>query len=284
MKYRAFVKIVETGSITRAAKELGYSQPGISHMINALEKEVGFSLFKRVGNQMKPTENSKKLLEYCYQLIHEEDLLKDAVQEINGLCTGTIKIGALNSMIVNFVPKIIKKFSSEYPSINIILQEYATTELCMSLRSGSTDLAFMTDESPVGFEFSPLFEDPLCLAVHKNHPFAAYEKLSVSYLNGCDFIMPTSGWDDLVLMIQKRYPFTPTICHYTASDTAGLAMVAQELGVYVISEMQMSLLPENVVARKFREPIARTMGICAKSLKATTPAIKRFITTTYNMV
>ena len=60
IKYKAFIKIVECGNFTRAAKELGYSQPGISHMIDALEKEFGFSLLLRNKDTITPTENGQR--------------------------------------------------------------------------------------------------------------------------------------------------------------------------------------------------------------------------------
>ena len=74
-KYRAFIKVVELGSLTKAAKQLGYSQPGISHMIDSLEAEMGFPLLIRNKDSIVPTESGKKILYYCHQIIKNEDSL-----------------------------------------------------------------------------------------------------------------------------------------------------------------------------------------------------------------
>lgn len=284
IKYRAFIKVIETGNITKAAKELGYSQPGISHMINSLEKELGFQLLIRNRDFIQPTEDGKRILECCYKIINEENRLKETAQSINGVTSGTIRIGALNSMLVNFIPETVHEFSVKFPNIETIIHEFSVPELCEALQKGNIDIAFTTDDIPQGFEFLQLFEDPLCLAVHKNHPFAGYEIIPVSYLNGCDFIMPSPGWDELVTMIMKKHPFTPTTRHYVASDTVGISMVSASLGVFVISSLQKKLLSNDVVTVSFKEKITRKLGICVKSFKHVTPALSEFITVTHGMI
>ena len=123
IKYQAFIKAVELGSMSKAAEELGYSQPGISHMISSLEKELGFPLLIRKKDTLIPTENGRKILYYCYQIVKNENGLIDTAASINGLLTGEIRIGALNSMLVDFVPKVAAIFSDTYPGISMQLME-----------------------------------------------------------------------------------------------------------------------------------------------------------------
>jgi DNA-binding transcriptional LysR family regulator len=143
------------GSLTKAAKQLGYSQPGISHMIDSLEKEAGFPLLIRNKDQIVPTENGKKVLYYCYQIIKNENYLQETISSINGLLTGTIKIGSYNSMIVNFVPKVIHAFASTYSNIEIHLKEQAFADFQENLPRGIIDIGFMNEFVPKGFEFIP---------------------------------------------------------------------------------------------------------------------------------
>ena len=62
IKYRAFIKVVEQNSITKAAKELCYSQPAISRMIDSLEDDIGFALLNRNKDSITITENGKVIL------------------------------------------------------------------------------------------------------------------------------------------------------------------------------------------------------------------------------
>lgn len=276
-KYRAFIKIVELGSLTKTAKQLGYSQPGISHMIDSLEAEIGFPLLIRNKDSMVPTENGKKILHYCNQIIKNEDSLQETALSINGLISGNIKIGALNSMLVNFVPKVVCDFSSAYPNIEIQIREHSFMEIQDCLRNGTIDIGFMNEYVPKGFEFIPLFQDPVCLVMRYDHPLASYEKVPVGALNGCDFLMPLPGYDDELNAVLQKEPFSPNIKHYVASDAAVIEMVSNNLGVSVLSRLQVKLLPDTVISKDFAGDFYRTLGIAVKLLKNATPALKEFI-------
>ena len=106
----------------------------------------------------------------------------------------------------------------------------------------------MSSFSLKGYDFIPLFKDPVCIAMHEDHPFTKYDKVPISALNGCDFIMPLKGWDDLVNIIIEKQSFTPNIRHYVASE------------------------------------FYRTMGICTRSLKYVSPALKEFINAAQQIV
>ena len=284
IKYRAFIEVVETGSITRAAKNLGYSQPGISYMIDTLEKEIGFPLLIRSKDNVQPTKDGARILYHCKQIVNNEDDLLETAKAINGLMEGTIYLAAQNSMIINIVPHIISRFSKSFSGITVNLIELPFEGFPRVLQSGDVDMGFMSEAKLKGFEFHPLFKDPLCLIMHKDHPFARYEKIPVENLNGCDFIMPMPGWDDTVKMVTDKYPFTANIKYEVASDTAGIALTAENQGVYIMSNLQTSLLPDNVVHRPFEEDYYRTMGYMVKTLKNATPSLSEFVKVTEHVV
>lgn len=277
IKYYAFVKVVELGCISKAATTLGYSQPGLSHILRSFEKDLGFPLLVRSNDLIKPTENGKKILNYCYQLIETENNLKETVASINGILTGTIRIGAPNSLLVGFVPDLINKFTAIYPNVELFIRENTLLETQKNLRNGSIDIAFLTDAVSGTFKFYPLFQDRICLAIHKDHSLSAYEKISASLLSECDFIMQMQDWNDIANIVLKNQNFTPKIKHHSASDAASFAMVANNMGVYIISKLQECLLPKNVVIKEFEEDFHRTVGICIKSIKGATPIHKEFI-------
>lgn len=277
IKYKAFIKIVECGNFTRAAKELGYSQPGISHMIDALEKEFGFSLLLRNKDTITPTEDGRKILQYCYRLVQDEKELLETVDSINGLMSGTIRVGALNSLVLQFIPDVIVNFSRAFPDIEVMLREFASDEGMSALNDGRIDLLFSTDNLQKQMEFIPLFTDPICLIMHEEHPFTTMKRIPVNSLKSCDFIMPEEGWDDLARPLIDAIGSIPHIRHMTASDTASIALVSRGMGVFPISRLQTARLPDNVVWREFKEDFHRNMGIGLRSLKSAPPAQKEFV-------
>lgn len=279
IKYRAFVKTVELGSITKAAEFLGYSQPGLSHILTAFEERVGFSLLIRSKSAVEPTEDGKKLLPYCYKVIEAEDEFLNMTDSINGILSGSLRIGAPNSMLVNIVPKITSEFHKVYPNVEVLIHENTLVDTKKTLQNCKIDVAFLTDQVSGDFSFYPLFEDKICLAMHKNHPFAQYKAVPSKMLNGCAFIMQMSGWDDIARVVLDKANVKPDIKHYSASDAASFAMVSNYLGVYIISELQIPLLPNNVVAREFEEDFKRTIGVAVKSSKHATSVQREFINT-----
>lgn len=284
IKYRAFIEVVETGSITKAAKRLGYSQPGISYMIDSLEKEIGFPLLIRSKDNVQPTKDGARILYHCKQIVNNEDDLLETAKAINGLMEGTIYIASQNSMLVNVVPRILSRFTRSFSGITVNLEELPFNAFAPFFQRGDIDMGFMSQIKLKGFEFHPLFKDPLCLVMHKDHPFARHEKVPASSLNGCDFIMPIAGWDDTVKMVMEKCPFTANIRYEVASDTAAMALTAENQGVYIMSNLQTSLLPEDVVFRPFAEDYFRVMGYTVKTIKNATPALSEFIKTTDHVV
>lgn len=277
IKYRAFIKVVELGSITKAARELGYSQPGVSHMLDSLEEEIGFPLLIRSRDLIRPTEDGKKILYYCREIIKNEDSLKETADSVKGLLSGNIRIGALNSMLIKFVPGVVNEFYKAYPNISIQVHEMSSQDMKKALISGNIDIGFMSDIVPGGFDFCPLFRDSVFLTMTSKHPLASYSVIDIDDLNGRDFIMPLPGWDDLVAAINEKKSFTPNVRHYVASDVAGISMSANDLGLYVISSLQTSLVTDEIVLRKLDGDVGRNLGMTIKSLKNTTPALKEFI-------
>lgn len=277
IKYKAFVKVAELGSLTKAAEVLGYSQPGISHMISSLEADIGFPLFHRSRDSCTITESGKELLYYCTQIIKNETYLQDTVESLKGLLTGSIRIGSVSSMLINFVPKVIYRFSTTYSNINIQLKERTFEEIQTDLRNGTIDVGFTSDNIHKSFEFIPLLEDPICIILPHGHPFTAYDTIPISILNGCDFIMPAQGFDDVIHIITDKTSFMPNIKYTVGSDIAAIGMVSNNLGVSVMSKRQTQLLADSVIVKDFSEDFHRTLGISLKSLKHSPPALKTFV-------
>lgn len=276
-KYRAFIKVVELSNITKAAKALQYSQPAISRMIDSLEDEIGFPLLNRSKDSLTPTENGKIILKHCYQIVQAEDELQMAADAIKDILTGDIRIGAFNCMLMYLLPQVLAEFSAAHSLIHIHLQEISFHSSWELLKSGQIDLAFMNQDIPSGFEFRPLFQDPLGIIVNTDHPLAFREKVPVEELSQYDLIMPQPGWDAMFQYVIRQRPFIPNAKHYVASDNAGIAMAANSMGIFILSQMQATSLPSNVVFRPFEENLFRTLGICVKSFKETSPALKEFI-------
>lgn len=278
IKYRAFIKVAESGSISQAAKELGYSQPGVTHMIDALEAEIGVPLLIRSKRSIRITDDGVCILDHCRKILNEYDNMIESSESLRGLSSGVIKIASLSSMMVSLVPEIVDKYANAYPNIKIYLHEMLTTqEMHDALTGGKVDIAFMTGEVPHGFQFVHLIDDPLCIAVNKVHPYAVMDKIPAASLNNSNLIMPTPGWNDMVEQIHSIHGNNNHTKYYVGSDTAGLSMVERNFGLYVISALQKPLLPNNVTAKELKENYYRPLGYCIRTLNNMRPSVSEFV-------
>ena len=276
-KYRAFVTVVESGNLTKAASLLGYSQPGISHMVDSLEADMGFPLLIRNKDRIVPTENGKKILVYCYDILRKEESLRETVSSINGIMEGDINVGAYCSLMAQYIPNTVKAYSNAYSRIIFHLYEIEAGAFDGALNKGLIDIAFMSEFIPKGYTFIPLFRDKARVIMREDHPLANCSQILPHMLNGCDFIMPVPGFDDIISSIQADSPFTPNIKYFPASDICAISMVKSGLGISVISSLQVNLLPSGVIARDLGQNYGRSLGICVRSMKHLSPAVKELI-------
>lgn len=186
-KCRAFVNVVEKKSLTLAAKEMGYSQPGISHMIDSLEREVGFPILVRSKYMTVPTPAGEELLYHCRQIVKNADQFEETVMAISGLLKGSITIGAYHTILKDYLPQLMAEFNNAYKNIAINVIEYPSPELNHSLISGESDMGFMCSPIPSGYEFFPLFDDYYCVIMNKNHPLAVYDRVPSNCLTAAAY-------------------------------------------------------------------------------------------------
>ena len=276
-KYNAFSKVAELGSLTKAAEALGYSQPGISHMISSLEAEFGFPLFNRSRDACTLTQNGQEVLYYCREVIKNETALKDTVNSLNGMLSGSVRIGAVSSTLSTLVPTLIHRFSTVYSNIQIQLSEMTYQNIIESLKNHTIDIGFTSSSTTKGIQFIPLLKDPVCLIIPPGHPLDSYDKVPVSLLNGIDFIAPAPGFDDVYRIITDHTDISPNIKYTIGSDIATVGMVANNLGISVMSKQQALLLAGSVSVKDFAEDFHRVLGIAVTSSKHTPPAIKAFL-------
>lgn len=275
--YRVLIKVAETGNITRAAEELNYSQPNISHIISNYEKETGCHVFTRARDNITLTDTGKILYNFWSKIVNNEDALLRYISQINELENGTIKIGALASTMVEFLPLVIEKFSKTYPGIKIQLYETAFENIDSQLINGSIDIAFVSKVNIKKLEFIPLYHDGVVLIMNKEHPLAAFEEVSLAQLSGCSLIQYTDNIVDLTGKKMDAKKYKPVTNIYVDSDTAAISMVEKNLGVYILPSSQLALLSRNISYRKIVEEEPRELGIAIKSSNATSPLVKKMI-------
>lgn len=283
LKYTAYLKTVELHSLTKAAELLGYTQPGISHMISSLERELGFPLLIRAKDGVYPTDEGKQLLYYMRQIVNNEAMLKDLANQFLGIETGSLSVGVFPSTSTQWMPSLLQKFTLLHPNINVNIIEGTTNELEHLFSENLLDLALMSDPAPEGFEFIPLMQDPILAILPENHPLSDCETINLHDLVKYPFIVPQEGADEDIWRALSPEKLTPNIKYRIKGDATILSMVANGLGVTLFPELAILLTKQKIIRRPLTTNCTRTLGIVIRSSKYASPAVKEFLKLTRKM-
>lgn len=274
-KYRALLEVIECGSLTRAAENLHYTQPGISHMILSLEQEFGFPLLIRGKSGVTPTPEGKALLGFLRQIVSGEDGLKETVQRIHGLDVGNIRIGCFSSLSIHILPAVVAAFTARYPGIELQLYVGEHGELTRWLHEGKIDLALMSLPVPEDFRFLPLFNDPIYAVLPEDHPLTAHDTVRPSDLVQYPFIMQNFGSDEDANRVLSGEKLQANVRFRVRGDEAIQSMVAKHLGVTLAPELVLSHMPAGLALRPLDPPYHRTLGIALPPAVGGMPALEK---------
>lgn len=275
-KYMAFVKTVETGSFTRAAAALNYSQSSVSKMIADLEKEWQMILLERDRNGIHLTSSGQQILPYARMLIEDYHKLESLVDDMNGVQTGIIRIGTFASVAINWLPEIFAKFQKDYPGIEyeMLLGDYGEVENWIA--EGRVDCGFLSLPTRTDFDTFSLKQDEYMVILPQGHPLTLKEKTDIHDLEGQPFMLLEHGGKTEVTELLERYHVHPEIRFTTWEDYAIMAMVEKGLGIGILPEMILRRIPYHIEIRPLTESYYREIGIAVKNKKMMSPAVSKF--------
>lgn len=276
-KCLAFVKTVEYGSFTKAAEILNYSQSGISRMIHDLEKDWKVTLLERGRAGVRLTSDGLKLLPFAENLCRDYEKLRMQVDELNGLQSGLIRIGAFSSVASQWLPNIIREFQKDYPNIDyeLLLGDYSEIEEWIV--KGRVDCGFL--RLPVHTELETVFleQDRLLVVLPENHPLSECEKFPVNALAEDPFLLLEKGTRAEVSEIFEQCSLNPKIHFTTWDDYAIMAMVESGLGISILPELILRKVPYRIIVKELEIPAYRSIGLAFRDKKNVSLAVKRFM-------
>src|SRR5699024_7425018 len=103
-KYKVLIEVLEQGSLTKAAKTMGYTQSGISHTIDRLEDEFGFDLIVRSRTGTRLTKNGEQVIPTIREMLKWNEYLEQQIAAVHGVELGTVRIGTFTSVSVHWLP------------------------------------------------------------------------------------------------------------------------------------------------------------------------------------
>ena len=278
-KYLVLLTVADCGSLTEAASRLGYTQSGISHIIAELEEECGFPLVLRAKQGSRLTREGERLMPAIRALLNANEQLEQTVAEINGMRSGTVRVGMFSSVAVHWAPEMTELFLKKYPNIEISIFDGPYHEIENKVLSGELDCGFLTKQTRKALDFIELARDELLAVAPPGHPFAALKALPIDMIGSADFIIPGEGSNYDIGSIFAENGVTPRARYAFSDDHAAIAMVERGMGVTILPSLILSGVSANVVTLPLEPAFARTIGIILPRTKhkALSPAARAFI-------
>jgi DNA-binding transcriptional LysR family regulator len=281
-KYEAFVRAVELGSLSKASEELGYTQSGISHMMQSLEDEVGFPLMIRTSSGIIPNSEGEMLLPVIRQLLNTNESLEQNIAKIKGADIGHIRIASFSSMAIYWLPNIISAFQKDYPDVEIQIIEGGADRINAMMDNHEADMCLYTGGENRPFDWLPLCRDEMLALLPPGHPLTERGAVPIEAFENEQFIMPLAGYDYEVHHVLDRLEHYPHIRFSACNDYAIISLVTAGLGVSILPELLLRNYRNDAVAMPLDPPQYRILGMGVPQLKSVSPVTRNFMRYVHN--
>ena len=231
-----FQAVAELQHVTRAAEVLDMPQPALSRMMRRIQDELGVELFEHAGRSIRLTAAGAAFLRRAQRIRGE---FGDARREASDIArgeSGVISLGFLRSLELQYVPQLVREFSSEHPAARFVFLQHRASALAERLERGDLDFCFSVAplDNPRAV-WHAVMDQQLYLSVPETHRLADRSSVCIQELATEAFVAfrPGHGTRRIFDQLCSSAGFVPNIA-YEGGETDGLlAFVAAGFGVSV---------------------------------------------------
>jgi len=234
-----FAATAELGQISRAAIELSVSQSAVTISIRDLEENLGYKLFVRQSHGMELTDNGRHFLTRAYAILAAVDDARNMPQQITPI-SGELTLAATYTVMGYFLPDHLQRLSLLYPAMRIRMLELDREAIESGLLARDYDMAMLLTSNVLNpaIQTETLFSSQRRLWISPQHRFAVKRHVSFAEIAKEPFIMLTvDEAADSALRYWHQHGYEPSITLNTKSIEAVRSLVANDLGVAILSDM-----------------------------------------------
>lgn len=278
--------IAEHGSISAAARALGYSQPAVSQHVRRAERRLGVPLVVRAGRGVRLTEPGLVLARHAQTIGQALDAARGELAELVGLGTGTVRIAAFPTASSTIVPRLLSAVRDAHPGLTVSYIEAEPPEALAMLREGAVDVAITfaypgdradphrESEGPV--ETVSLFTEPVVIVLPEQHPLALDGgAVELALLGGERWIAGCPLCRGHLLAACEAVGVEPDIEFETDNAVAVLNLVAAGLGVALLPRLALATAapPQGAVVRATAPSSDRSIQVVVQHGSRRVPSI-----------
>lgn len=241
LKY--FVELANTGHYTKTAEKLFITQPSLSHAISQLEAELGVPLFEKRGRNTELTCFGKQFLDCAEKTL---ETLNNGVEAIKlgSRGSGTIRLGFLRFMGIEFIPSLAEKFiqNNRDMDINFTFGTGTTTNLVDELLANHYDIIFSSKPwSDAKLTSAIILQQKLVLIVPAGHPLSSYDVIDLKDTLDYEYVYfsKNSGLRYVIDNMFEKIGEYPKIAYEIDEDQVIAGLVSRKFGIAVIPQMNL---------------------------------------------
>ena len=189
-----FAEAAERSSFTAAARALDLTQAAVSQRVQALERELGVPLFRRVGGKVELTDAGRRLHEYARRIL---DLHREARQGVTGNespLSGELALAASSVPGEYLLPALLAAFGASYPQVRVRAAVSDSAAAIRSVESGEASVGLVGQKTDgADLEFRHLTSDRMVVVVPPGHPFAKKKRVTLAQLAAHPLVVREAG-------------------------------------------------------------------------------------------
>lgn len=284
-KLEALLMAVDLGSFTKAAEVLGYTQSGLTHMMNSLEKEVGFTLLERGRSGVRLTEEGERIAPAVREFLQANARLDSVIEQVASSRTEIIRVSAYASIAMHWLPGIIQRFREECPDVDVDIRMADHVDVPYELLAqGKMDAILVSPQDEGQYEWVHLADDPMFAVLPRDFDTQGMTAFPLAAFEARDFIMPSQGFDKGIMRIFNRIGVKPHILPTWVDDPTVISMVSHGLGVSMMTELTVRGRTDGVKLLPVEPASSRELGLAVRSLDAASDGLRHFIDCTKRVV
>jgi DNA-binding transcriptional LysR family regulator len=281
---RTFSEVARHGSITGAARALGYTQSAVSRQVATLEANSGARLLDRRARGVELTEHGRTLLPHAEALLARLEAARHDLEAVGRLDGGHLRIGAFPTANAALIPLAMADFASTHPSVSLSLIEGSTRRQLGGLEAADVDLAVISAFPAQSlhserFELTHLLDDVMLVALPPSHRLAGRESLRLVELAGESWIAAGASDDSRALSPLRLEPESePRIDFVVGEWTAKLGLVAAGLGITLVPSLAAAAIRADIALVSLRADERSRRRVYAATARGRTrpPAAEAF--------
>lgn len=191
---RYFTHIVESGSLSKASRQLFIAQPALSQQLSKLEDEVGRPLLKRSSRGVAPTENGLALYHHARFMLRQLEQAMSIARQESGAVHGMVSVGLPATTVAALGLPLVRRVRERYPSILLNVVEGMSGHLGQMMRTGQLDLAVLfSGDVASDVSVDLLLEEELFVLLPKQSALVAARRKSITIAEAAalPLILPT---------------------------------------------------------------------------------------------